>query len=145
MPVGGPATYSFRADTTDDVDIASAVIEVTLPDGAEYVSHEVSLGDCSHSSGKVTCAIANIPSGQFVTLHVNVILTQPGMQEASAAFYGMVLDPLLENNTVTAVIEAEADPAPGVPSASWLGLVALAAGMFGLLYVRTRRKTGAAA
>jgi uncharacterized repeat protein (TIGR01451 family) len=103
-------TYTLTVTNRGPLAAGSTVLTNVLPPGLVFVSATPSVGSCSHSAGRVSCAFATlgVNAGASVTLVAHAVGS--GFQTNVASASSASLDPVPTNNLASATVKASAAP-----------------------------------
>ena len=105
---GDTVTYSIQISNAGPDDATNSVLTFTLPPGATFTSATPLQGTCSQAGGVVTCPLGTIATGGSTSVSVVVALTLEGSATATALVATDVTDPVVANNSATAVTTVNA-------------------------------------
>jgi uncharacterized repeat protein (TIGR01451 family) len=116
LTVGQELTYSIGVTNKGPDSAPGVAITDNLPAGVALGSATASQGNCSSSSGVVTCVLGALASGASATAQIKVTPQASGTALNQATAASGVGDPIAANNAASARAQVNAPPSP--PTAS---------------------------
>jgi uncharacterized repeat protein (TIGR01451 family) len=117
--VGAPLIYSVGVTNGGPSTATCVVLELTIPDSANFLRAAANQGSVSESAGIVTVTLGTLDPGAGATIAVTVLLQESGAAVASAAGSALEYDPDLSDNSaeiITAVLPARGPTFRVVPN-----------------------------
>src|SRR5207302_4451364 len=112
VQVGRHLTYTLAVTNNGPSDATSVQVVDPLPAGVTYVTAETAGGSCGALGGSLLCELGDLPAGGATQVKLMVAPSVGGRIVDDASVSSAVTDPVMANNTASAVVHATAAPLP---------------------------------